>query len=151
VVAPNGTAALISRSRAARATVDDLRRFLESQDWVHEVFTGPELRAHGLPVDEALAVAVTLRRDDRPNEFGVCGRSDIAFDPEATLDYTGCGQHGGLGPNEQRPFLFVRGPGIAAGRRDDPDVSPVDIAPTVLQHLGLPWSGVDGRPVFRPA
>ena len=150
VVAPNGSAALISRSRAAKATGDDLRRFLEAEDWVDRVFTGAELGARGLPVDEALAVAVTLRTDDRPNEFGVRGYSDIALDPESVLDYTGCGQHGGLGPNEQRPFLFVRGPGFGPGRRDDDGVSPLDIAPTVLHHLGLGWVGVDGRPLTRP-
>jgi hypothetical protein len=147
VVAPNGTAALLSRSRAAKATADDLRRFLEGEDWVDRVLTGRELAAHGLPVDEALAVAVTLRADDRPNAFGVRGHSDIVLDPESTLDYTGCGQHGGLGPNEQRPFLFVRGGGFGAGRRDDPGVSPIDIAPTVLRHLGLARAGVDGHPL----
>ena len=149
VVAPNGSAALISRSRSAKASVDDLRRFLEAEDWVDGVFTGPELAGRGLPVDEALAVAVTLRTDDRPNEFGIQGYSDIAFDPEATLDYTGCGQHGGLGPNEQRPFLFIRGPGFAPGRREDAGVSPVDMAPTVLHHLGLATVGVDGRSLAR--
>jgi arylsulfatase A-like enzyme len=151
VVAPNGSAALISRSRAAKATAEDLRRFLEAEDWVDRVFTGPELAALGLPVDEALAVAVTLRADDRPNEFGVRGYSDIAFDPEATLDYSGCGQHGGLGPNEQRPFLFIRGPGFAPGRCDDAGVSPLDIAPTVLHHLGLDRSRIDGQPLARLA
>src|SRR5262245_41599643 len=149
VRAPHRSAALISRSRAAKASVEDLRRFLEAEDWVDRVFAGAELATHGLPVDEALAVAVTLRTDDRPNEFGVRGYSDIAFDPEATLDYTGCGQHGGLGPNEQRPFLFVRGPGFTAGRRDDAGVSPLDIAPTVLEHLELSRAGVDGRPLAR--
>ncbi|MGH7331712.1 MAG: alkaline phosphatase family protein [Candidatus Rokuibacteriota bacterium] len=147
VVAPNGTAALISRSRAARATVEDLRRFLEAQDWVARVLTGAELAEQGLPTDEALAVAVTMRADDRPNEFGVRGFSDIVLDPEATLDYTGCGQHGGLGSNEQRPFLFVRGGGFAPGSRVNEGVSPIDIAPTVLRHLALPWTGVDGRPL----
>jgi arylsulfatase A-like enzyme len=151
VVAPNGTAALISRSRAAKATAEDLGRFLEAEDWVDRVFTGPELATLGLPVDEALAVAVTLRADDRPNEFGVRGYSDIAFDPESTLDYTGCGQHGGLGPNEQRPFLFVRGPGFARGPRGDARVSPLDIAPTVLHHLGLARTGLDGRSLAQPA
>jgi hypothetical protein len=92
-------------------------------------------------------VAVTLRADDRPNEFGVRGFSDIVLDPEATLDYTGCGQHGGLGANEQRPFLFVRGGGFTPGSGSDHRVSPIDIAPTVLRHLGLPWTGMDGRPL----
>jgi arylsulfatase A-like enzyme len=147
VVAPNGTAALISRSRSARATADDLRRFLEGQDWVDGVLTGAELGAAGLPVEESLAVAVTLRADDRPNPFGVRGHSDIVLDPEATLDYTGCGQHGGLGAHEQRPFLFVRGADFLPGRRDEAGVSPLDIAPTALQHLGHAWSEIDGRPL----
>jgi len=147
VVAPNGTAALISRSRTARASVADLRRFLEGQEWVARVLAGSALAEVGLPTEEALAVAVTLRADDRPNEFGVRGVSDIVFDPEATLDYTGCGQHGGLGTNEQRPFLFVRGGGFAPRSRTDPGVSPIDIAPTILRHLGLPWVGMDGCPL----
>jgi arylsulfatase A-like enzyme len=150
VVAPNGTAALISRARAARASVDDLRRFLEAEDWVARVLTGAALAEVGLPTDEALAVAVTLRADDRANEFGVRGFSDIVLDPDATLDYTGCGQHGGLGTNEQRPFLFVRGGGFAPGARSHHQVSPIDIAPTVLRHLGLPWTGMDGRPLPSP-
>ena len=145
VVAPNGTAALLSRSRAATATTADLRRFLEGEDWVGAVFAGAELAAMGLPVDDALAVALTLRADDRPNAFGVRGHSDIVRDPESTLDYTGCGQHGGLGANEQRPFLFVRGGAFVPGRRDDGGISPLDIAPTVLHHLGLAWTEVDGR------
>ena len=107
VVAPNGTAALISRSQAARTTVEDLRRFLQAQDWVARVLTGVELAEQGLPTDEALAVAVSMRADDRPNEFGVRGYSDIVFDPEATLDYTGCGQHGGLG-SERAAAVPVR-------------------------------------------
>ena len=151
VVAPNGTSALISRSRSAPASVEDLRRFLEGQDWVGDVWTGSRLAEVGLPTDETLAVAVTLRADDRANEFGVRGYSDIVLDPETTLDYSGCGQHGGLGVNEQRPFLFVRGGGFATGSRMDRAVSPIDIAPTVLRHLGHPWPGVDGQPLLRQA
>jgi arylsulfatase A-like enzyme len=151
VVAPNGTAALVSRSPAAKASVTDLRRFLEGEDWVGRIFAGAELAATGLPVDGALALAVTLRTDDRPNAFGVRGHSDIVLDPESTLDYTGCGQHGGLGRNEQRPFLFVRGADVAPGRRAEAAVSPLDIAPTVLRHLGLTWGDIDGRPLpLRP-
>jgi arylsulfatase A-like enzyme len=147
VVAPNGTAALISRASTAKATADDLRCFLEGQDWVQRVFAGPELAAIGLPLDGPLALAVTLRADDRPNEFGVRGHSDIVFDPESTLDYTGCGQHGGLGAHEQRPFLFVSGGGFLPGPRAEAGVSPIDIAPTALRHLGLAWTGADGRPL----
>jgi arylsulfatase A-like enzyme len=147
VVAPNGTAALISRASTAKASAVDLRRFLEGQDWVQRVFAGLELAEVGLPLDGPLALAVTLRADDRPNAFGVRGHSDIVFDPESTLDYTGCGQHGGLGTHEQQPFLFVSGGGFVPGPRFDADVSPIDIAPTALRHLGLSWTGTDGRPL----
>jgi arylsulfatase A-like enzyme len=147
VVAPNGTAALISRAATAKVAPPDLRCFLEGQDWVQRVFSGRELALVGLPVEGPLALAVTLRADDRPNAFGVSGHSDIVFDPESTLDYTGCGQHGGLGAHEQRPFLFVSGGGFRPGPRLDEGVSPIDIAPTALRHLGLPWAGTEGRPL----
>jgi hypothetical protein len=67
--------------------------------------------------------------------------------PEAK-DITGFGQHGGLGINEQRPFLFVHGGVFAAGTHRHRS-SLIDIAPTVLRHLGLAAAGLDGRPLPR--
>jgi arylsulfatase A-like enzyme len=144
VVAPNGTAGLVYRSASAKAGVDDLVAFLQAQEWVGRVFAGEELARVGLPSDE-LAVAITLRTEDRVNAFGVRGYGDIVEDIDGK-DYTGFGQHGGFGPNEQRPFLFVRGGGFGAGTRGE-TVSHVDIAPTVLHHLGRPCDGMDGRPL----
>ena len=67
--------------------------------------------------------------------------------PSEPKDYTGFGQHGGLGPNEQRPFLFVWGTGYPEGRSVSEPVSHVDLAPTILAHLGLPADDLDGRPL----
>jgi hypothetical protein len=144
VVAPNGTAGLVYRSTSAKAGVDDLTAFLRAQDWVSRVFAGDELARVGLPSDD-LAAAITLRTEDRVNPFGIRGYGDIVEDIDGK-DYTGFGQHGGFGPNEQRPFLFVRGGGFTAGTRGD-RVCHVDIAPTLLQHLGRGYDGMDGRPL----
>ena len=146
VTAPNGTATMIYRAREARASAEELRRFLEAEDWVGTLFTGPALAEVGLPTGGPVAAAVSLRTEHRPNEFGIWGYGDIAADLEGK-DYTGCGQHGGLGPNEQRPFLFVNGPGYREGATVETRVSHVSVAPTILRHLGLPWDGMDGLPL----
>ena len=149
VVAPNGTAGLVYRSASAKAGVDDLAAFLRDQEWVRRVFTGADLARVGLPAAE-LAAAITLRTEDRANPFGIRGYGDIVEDIDGK-DYTNFGQHGGFGPNEQKPFLFVEGGGFEPGTRGDA-VCHVDIAPTVLRHLGRPHEGMDGRPLHeRPA
>ena len=56
-----------------------------------------------------------------------------------------CGQHGGLARYEQMPFLMIDGAGFAAGSIATVPSSPIDIAPTVLAHLGVPAEGMDGR------
>ncbi len=56
---------------------------------------------------------------------------------------------GGLGPYEQHPILFIGGGGFRAGTRCESPSSAVDIAPTVLRHLGLPFDGMDGAPLPR--
>jgi arylsulfatase A-like enzyme len=149
VVAPNGTAALIYRAEGATATVSDLRGFVEGQDWVGRVFTGSELETLGLTPGGPLALALTLRSDDSANPFGVSGTCDIVADPSEPKDYTGFGQHGGLAANEQSPFLFVWGGNFPAGTEIDAPVCHVDLAPTILEHLGLPADGMDGRPLPR--
>lgn len=147
VVAPNGTSAVIYLAPRARGLIAALRGFIATQDWCGAVFTGGELGRLGLPVDEAIGLAVSLRGSASANEFGVAGEADIVADPESAEDYTGCGQHGGLGVNEQSPFLFLRGGGFATRRPTAAPTSLIDLAPTVLRHLGKGWDGLDGRPL----
>ncbi len=148
VVAPNGTAALLYFADPEGALVGEIARFLETQDWVGRAFVGSELAEIGLPTDSAVQIALTLKPDDRVNPHGVPGHSHIVRDSLEPKECTGFGQHGGLGSNEQRPFLFASGggfvPGVHHGRS-----SLVDIAPTVLRHLGLATAGMDGQPLPR--
>ncbi len=146
VVASNGFSANLYVSAAARRRVGDICDFLAGRDEVERVFSGDALVEVGHRADTALAVAVTPRRSDAANEFGWPGIS-LAFDnPLATETVVGCGQHGGLGPYEQNPFLIVQGGGFVPGRTDAAS-SAVDLAPTIMAHLGLPFAGMDGKPL----
>ncbi|BBK33489.1 putative AlkP superfamily pyrophosphatase or phosphodiesterase [Stella humosa] len=145
VLAPNGTGAVIYAAPHARDRGPALRRFLEAEDWVGRVFAGPELAELGMPAGGDVLLALTTAADDEPNGYGVRGRADIVADPESSKSYDGFGQHGGIGVNEQNPFLVVRGGGFATARATDHPASLIDIAPTVLRHLGQPAEGMDGR------
>jgi arylsulfatase A-like enzyme len=148
VVAPNGTAALLYFADPTGPLVAKVAHFLESQHWVGRAFVGDALAEIGLPTKRALQIAVTLRPDERANPHGVPGHSHIVRDSLEPKDSTGFGQHGGLGRNEQRPFLFASGGGFAPGTYRDRS-SLIDIAPTVLRHLNLDTGGMDGRPLPR--
>jgi arylsulfatase A-like enzyme len=144
VVAPNGTAALLYFTDPAGALVGEVARFLETQDWVGRAFVGDGLAEIGLPTGSALQIAVSLKPDDRANPYGVPGHSHIVRDWLEPKDSTGFGQHGGLGRNEQRPFLFVSNGGFVPTTYCTRS-SLIDIAPTVVRHLGVPSAGMDGQ------
>ena len=148
VVAPNGTAALVYFAEPAGPRVAEVARFLETQDWVGRAFVGGGLGEVGLPTRSPAQIALTLKTEERTNPHDVPGHSHIVRDSLEPKDCTGFGQHGGLGSNEQRPFLFASGgsfvPGVYRGRS-----SLINIAPTVLRHLGLDMAGMDGRPLPR--
>ena len=78
----------------------------------------------------------------------VSGYSPIVQDPTDNESKIGFGQHGGLGVNEQRPFLLVDGGGFAPGERRIV-TSLTDIAPTVLRHLHMDHDDTDGRALPR--
>jgi arylsulfatase A-like enzyme len=148
VVAPNGTAALIYFAEPESTRVAKVVQLLESQDWVGRIFTGAGLAETGLPTGSPARIAITMKADERINPHGVPGHSHIVRDSLESKDITGFGQHGGFGANEQRPFLFISGGGFAPGTYHN-HTSLIDIAPTVLRHLGLATAGLDGRPLPR--
>jgi arylsulfatase A-like enzyme len=45
--------------------------------------------------------------------------------------------------------MMISGQGFIAGAVREELARVVDVAPTILAHLGLPWAGVDGRPLQR--
>src|SRR5579872_3045122 len=64
VVAPNGTAAAIYFAEPHGQRPAEVARFLATENWAGEVFSGERLAAVGLPGDTAMRVAVTLAADD---------------------------------------------------------------------------------------
>jgi hypothetical protein len=88
-----------------------------------------------------------MRASEEPNAYGVAGTSLVAERAGNKADILGSGQHGGLGAGEQAPFLMIDGAGFSHGvARQEPSCI-IDIAPTILTHLGLPAFGMDGRPL----
>jgi arylsulfatase A-like enzyme len=150
VVAPNGTAATLYFAEPEGNLVPRVAHFLARENWVGEVFAGDRLASVGLPADTAMRIAVTLAGEDRENPHGVRGYCPIVQDPADSESKIGFGQHGGLGPNEQRPFLMIEGGGFAPGRRRAAS-SLVDIAPTVLRHLHMDHDDMDGHALPRAA
>ncbi len=120
-----------------------LKRGPQSRDVVVD-----RLAAVGLPTNSAMRIAVTLAGEDCANPHGVRGYCPIVQDPADSESKVGFGQHGGLGPNEQRPFLMIEGGGFAPGPRHEP-TSLIDIAPTVLRHLHMAHDDMDGRALPR--
>lgn len=143
VLAPNGTAFTIGVSAACADRVGAILSWLGEQPWAGEVLAGVQLAAIGLLDDETCRIAVSMRSDQRPNQFGVPGTSFYIEDPHEAGDYVGRGQHGGLGEYEQSPFLLIDGAHFAPGPVATA-VTLVDILPTVLRHLELPFDGLDG-------
>jgi arylsulfatase A-like enzyme len=145
VSASNGTAALVYLHPSRAGDADGVLAFLGTRPWAGRVIAGAALAEVGQATSDHLLCAVAMARDDAPNEHGVPGRAFAAKPAGGKPDRLGCGQHGGLGAAEQAPFLLVEGPGFPAGATTLAATSPVDVAPTILRHLGMPTEPCDGR------
>ena len=147
VVASNGFSAHIYISDDCRARIADIVDLLNDTEGVDEIFAGNDLEKVGHRANTPLAITVTAERSDDVNEFGVPGINGAFHDPLSSETGLGNGQHGGLGRYEQHAFLCVHGGAFGAGSKCDEETSAIDIAPTILRHLGLPFDGMDGRPL----
>ena len=145
VVAPNGTAALIYLADAVQNRADAIAAFLDRQPWTDRVIRVEALADIGHDRDHGLAIAIAMRTDDAPNAYGVRGTALVAQPGNAKDPGIGFGQHGGLGRREQAPFLMAMGSGFSAGAAHHHRTSLIDIAPTILAHLGIADGGMDGR------
>lgn len=148
----NGTAVLVhlAPNRNPMPVLD----FLRARPWAGEVVAGGALGAVGqAPGADGLLCAVSMRRSDASNVNGLPGLSLAARPMGGKPDRLGCGQHGGLGAVEQAPVMIAEGPGFMAGALDMAPASPIDLAPTILRHLGRGEGGsamdglaLQGRP-----
>ncbi|MEM8852772.1 MAG: alkaline phosphatase family protein [Pseudomonadota bacterium] len=148
-VAPNGTAALIYLSEAARYRAEAIAAFIERQPWSQHVVFGEALGDVGQSADGPLAILVTMAVSEEANRHGVPGAALVAKPRGGKDPGIGFGQHGGLGLREQSPVLMARGRGFSPGERRDEGTSLVDLAPTILAHLRRPCDGMDGRSLQR--
>ncbi len=144
VLASSGMGALIYLSDAASDSLDAIAQWLRQQRWCGEVYAGDALEKVGLAARSNLAIAFSMAKRDINNRFGVRGFGHVARDRFMSTDAAGLGQHGGLGPYETNPFLIVDGSGFTPGPTGFPSGN-VDIAPTILHHLGLSCENLDGR------
>ena len=145
----SGTSTLIYVHPDHRARIPAVHDFLSSCGWAGGVFAPERLSEVGQAPVGGLAFAVSMRAEDRPNEFGVPGLSLEALPLAGKSEHLGFGQHGGLATYEQSPFLMIAGPGFQPGAAARGPTSVVDIAPTALRHLDLPVAGMDGHPLQR--
>jgi hypothetical protein len=144
-VAAQGTAALIYALPGARPQLLEVIGDIRAQPWADEVIAENGLLELGLAASDGLSAAVNMGRVEAQNPFGVSGARWIAADP-GNPKPVGCGQHGGWGPDETQPFLLLNGPDVPVGMRTRPS-SLVDIAPSILDFLGLAHDGTDGEPL----
>ena len=142
-VATQGTAALLYATPQGRAGLLDAIEAMRMAPWADEVVVEKGLVALGHAASGGVVAAVNMARRDDANVHGVPGLRWTAADP-GNPKPIGCGQHGGWGPDETRPFLLLDAVDIPAGVHPRSS-SLVDIAPTILAFLDLPTEGLDGK------
>lgn len=145
----NGTSALIYVHSDHAGRTDAIGAFLSDRPWAGTVLGADRLAEVGQAPRHGLAFAVDMASTEEPNAHGIPGQSYVAKPEAGKPDRMGCGQHGGLARYEQSPFLMISGDGFHAGVQRDASSSAVDIAPTILTHLGVPFEGLDGRALQR--
>ena len=148
IAVSSGNASLIYLHPDAEPQRGRLGEFLASRDWAGQVIDAASLATVGQAPHNGLAFAVSLKADASANEYGVPGRSLAAKPRWDKPDRLGCGQHGGLACFEQSPLLMVEGSGFAGGTRLEP-AHVIDLAPSIVQHLGVAVAGMDGSPLQR--
>lgn len=147
VTLSNGSSVLVHL--APHRAPEPVLEFFRAASWADEVLEGERLRRLGQrPGADGLLCIVAMRRRDAPNAHGLPGLVLVAKPATGKPDRLGCGQHGGLGAAEQAPVMLAHGPGFEA-IETDMAASPIDLAPTILQFLGLPAEGMDGRSLYR--
>ena len=148
VLASSGMGALIYLSDEASGKRKEIAEWIRDQEWSGKVYEGETLEEVGQRSDTALAIAFSMAKRDVENRYGIRGLGHVAGDVFSKSDACGHGQHGGLGPYETNALLCISGGGFGAGKSDHPSRT-IDIAPTVLRHLGVAADGMDGEPLPR--
>jgi len=143
----NGTASLIYLHPDQEHRYASLWQYLQDQSWAGTVVPAEDLGTIGQAPLYGLAFAVALKADERVNQYGVPGCSLASVPRWEKPSRLGCGQHGGLGRYENSPFLMIEGVEFDGGTTRPGKGHIVDLAPTILRHLGRPHGPMDGHPL----
>jgi arylsulfatase A-like enzyme len=124
-----------------------LVEFLQQSDFAGVIFTKQPmegtfgLELAGIQNERAADVVMAFRWEKSKNQFGVAGMIDADWQRAA-----GKGTHATLSPWDMHNILVAAGPDFEHGETDDLPSSNIDLAPTILQILGIkPPSKIDGR------
>ena len=148
VLASSGMGALIYLSDEASGRRKEIAEWIRDQEWSGMVYEGETLEDVGQRSDTALAIAFSMAKRDVENRYGIRGLGHVAGGIFMNSNASGHGQHGGLGPYETNALLSISGGDFGAGKTDHPSRT-IDIAPTVLRHVGVAVDGMDGEPLPR--
>ncbi|VVD65324.1 nucleotide pyrophosphatase [Pandoraea aquatica] len=146
-VAAQGTSALVYATPEGERAFVTILDALRAQPWAGAVKTGEALLSRGVSMEEGVIAAIDMGYIHGTNDYGVEGKRWAAAEP-GKVKRPGFGEHGGWGPDETRPFLIVDRIDAQASTLADA-TSLTDIAPTVLDYLGIPASGMQGRSLLR--
>jgi arylsulfatase A-like enzyme len=124
-----------------------LVEFLQQSDFAGVIFTKAQmegafsLEQANIQCDSAPDVVMAFRWDDSKNQFGIPGMIDADWQRGA-----GEGTHATLSHFEMHNILIAAGPDFKRGETGDLPSGNIDLAPTILQILGIkPPQKMDGR------
>ena len=149
LVAPNGSSALFYAHEADRSTLERLVAWLIQQPWCGALLATERVdplpgtvpaRIAGIDGRRGPDLAMSFAWDSDANDAGYPGRSACVIGP------VGAGTHGGMSAHELRNTLIARGPSFRRSAVIDTPTGNIDVAPTILQILGLSGGEeMDGR------
>ena len=141
VVAQNGGAALFYTKPGDLETTKQLAEWLMGQPWCgtltasNSVGRIPGTLPASLVGNEGSRVpelTMSFRWDSNTNKAGYAGTA------YSTHGEPGTGQHGSMSKHEMNNILFANGPSFKSGAALDSPSGNFDLAPTILNILGLP-------------
>lgn len=149
VVAPNGGSALFYTHQSDKDTADRLAQWLMTQPWCGALMASEAVSGIAGTVPASVAgmqgertpeLAMSFRWDSTENVAGYAGHAySTGLGP-------GQGQHGSMSKHETRNVLFARGPSFKDQQTIENPTGSIDLAPTILNILGLAGGeGMDGR------
>ncbi len=143
----NGGTVLFYVIQHDSSVIARLVAFLQRSDFAGVIFTKQPIKGAFrfaqamINYDRAPDVEMAFRWNRSKNRSGVSGMIDADWNRAA-----GQGTHATLSRFDMHNTLIASGPDFRRGVSDDLPTGNVDVAPTVLQILGIkPWHSLDGR------